>query len=583
MCCISFNHIIKTLLDNTTGHSPVTFLLDSGATMSVVRLDAIASEFRDRITKDISSTPVGANGSPLDVVGQIKIPVSIGTFKTDQVFVVVSKLTVDCLLGVDYLIANEVIINYKRHCVVIKGNEIPFTLTKGIASTVQSSQCCTTTVFETTVIPGRSIQLIEIALPDEVRFRSPLSALIEPLATAKLPQHLLAVRTLSPVLNNHALIQIMNMSPTSVKLYQGTKIGEATPLADVCLVETQNSNLPALNTCELPDIDLTGSTMSPAQHQELLALLNKYVDLFATEDDPLGRTSVVRHTIHTDSPPIRQPVRRQPVALQSTIHSEIQKMMQQGVIQHSFSPWSSPVVMVKNKDGAWRFCIDYRKLNGVTHRDAYPLPRIDATLDSLAGATLFTTLDLASGYWQVEVDPCDKEKTAFSTSQGHFEFNVMPFGLTNAPTTFQRLMECILAGLSGEQCLIYLDDVIIFSATFEEHLKRLGSVFERFRSAGLKLKLKKCQFAQKSVTYLGHIISNKGIEPDKAKLEAVINYPKSASSKEVKQFVGLSNYYRRFIPGYARIAEPLHQFLRKNSKGFHWTSVCDSSFNTLKS
>ena len=183
----------------------------------------------------------------------------------------------------------------------------------------------------------------------------------------------------------------------------------------------------------------------------------------------------------------------------------------------------------------------------------------------------------------MEVDPCDKEKTAFSTSQGHFEFNVMPFGLTNAPATFQRLMECILAGLSGEQCLIYLDDVIIFSATFEEHLERLGSVFERFRSAGLKLKLKKCQFAQKSVTYLGRIISNKGIEPDKAKLEAVINYPKPASSKEVKQFVGLSNYYRRFIPGYARIAEPLHQLLRKNSKGFHWTSVCDSSFNTLKS
>ena len=219
----------------------------------------------------------------------------------------------------------------------------------------------------------------------------------------------------------------------------------------------------------------------------------------------------------------------------------------------------------------------------MTYRDAYPLPRIDATLDSLAGATLFTTLDLASGYWQVEVDPSDKEKTAFSTSQGHFEFNVMPFGLTNAPATFQRLMECILAGLSGEQCLIYLDDVIIFSTTFEEHLERLMSVFERFRAAGLKLKLKKCQFAQSAVTYLGHIISDKGIEPDKTKLEAVTNYPTPSSSKEVKQFIGLANYYRRFIPGYASIAEPLHQLLRKNSKGFHWTEACDSSFNTLKS
>ena len=342
--------------------------------------------------------------------------------------------------------------------------------------------------------------------------KSPTSVLIEPLATAKLPHHLLAARTLSPVLNNHALIQVMNMSPTSVKLYQGTKIGEMTSLADIHLVETQDSKSPGINTCdhELPKIDMTGSTMSPAQQQELLTLLKQYTDLFATEDDPLGRTAVVRHTIHTDGPPIRQPVRRQPVALQSTINSEVQKMLEQGVIQHSFSPWSSPVVMVRKKDGAWRFCIDYRKLNEVTYRDAYPLPRIDATLDSLSGATLFTTLDLASGYWQVEVDPSDKEKTAFSTSQGHFEFNIMPFGLTNVPATFQRLMECILAGLSGEQCLIYLDDVIIFSATFEEHLKRLVSVFERFLSAGLKLKLKKCQFVQRSVTYLGHIISDKG-------------------------------------------------------------------------
>ena len=162
-------------------------------------------------------------------------------------------------------------------------------------------------------------------------------------------------------------------------------------------------------------------------------------------------------------------------------------MLNQHVIQPSFSPWSSPVVMVKKKDGSWRFCIDYHKLNAATHRDAYPLPKIDATLDSLAGSTLFTTVDLASGYWQVEVAPQDKEKTAFSTPKGHYEFNVMPFGLTNAPAMFQRLMECILAGLSGEQCLIYLDDIIIFSSPFEDHLLRLTSVFDRLRSAGLKL------------------------------------------------------------------------------------------------
>ena len=159
---------------------------------------------------------------------------------------------------------------------------------------------------------------------------------------------------------------------------------------------------------------------------------------------------------------------------------------------------------------------------------------MDATLDSLAGSTLFTTLDLASRYWQVEVEPQDKEKTAFSTPTHHYEFNVMAFGLTNAPATFQLLMECTLAGLSGEQCLIYLDDIIIFSSTFEQHLQRLASVFDRLCSAGLKLEAKKCSFARTHVTYLGHIISSKGIEPDRNKTAAVATYPTPQNNKEIK-------------------------------------------------
>ena len=219
--------------------------------------------------------------------------------------------------------------------------------------------------------------------------------------------------------------------------------------------------------------------------------------------------------------------------------------------------------MVKKKDDTWHFCIDYRKLNEVTHCDIYPLPRVDATLDSLAGSMFFTTLDLASGYWQVELEPNDKEKTAFSTSKGHFKFNVMPFGLTNAPATFQWLMECALAGLVGDQCLIYLDDIIIFSSTFNEHLKRLACVFDRLWAAGLKLKDKKCRFIQEQLTCLGHIISNKGIGPDKAKLTAVTAYLNPQTTKEVKQFIGISNYYRNFILSYAHIAEPLHCLLWK--------------------
>ena len=167
-----------------------------------------------------------------------------------------------------------------------------------------------------------------------------------------------------------------------------------------------------------------------------------------------GKTDVVKHSIRVKGLPVRQPLRRIPYSLQDSVSKEVKKMLHQGMIRENNSPWSSPVVMVKKEDGSWRFCIDFRKLNERTEKDAYPLPRIDETLEALAGSRFFSTLDLASGYWQVEVEENDRGKTAFSTREGHYEFNVMPFGLTNAPSTFQPLMECVLAGMTFEQCLI---------------------------------------------------------------------------------------------------------------------------------
>ena len=234
---------------------------------------------------------------------------------------------------------------------------------------------------------------------------------------------------------------------------------------DVCVVDATTTPDTHTHDTALPldDIDLSHSNISPQEKQQSLDVLNTFRDVFVVGGEPLGCTSVVQHDIQTSGPPIRQPLRRLPVALKRTVTEEVSKMLTQGVIRHSSSPWSSPVVL---EDKSWRFCVDYRKLNNVTHWDAYPLQRINTTLDSLNHCSLFTTLDLASGYWQVDVTEQDKEKTAFSTPNGHFEFNVMPFGLTNAPATFQRLMECVLAGLSGEQCLVYIDDIIISVSHF---------------------------------------------------------------------------------------------------------------------
>ena len=259
----------------------------------------------------------------------------------------------------------------------------------------------------------------------------------------------------------------------------------------------------------------------------------------------------------------------------------LSEMLERGIIRSSSSPWASPVVLVKKKDGTSRFCVDYRKVNSVTRKDAYPLPRVDDLFDTLAGSRLFSTLDLISGYWQVEVHPGDKEKTAFCTSEGLYEFNVMPFGLCNGPATFQRLMNLLLAGVQWSSCLVYLDDIIVLGKTFEDHLKHLSQVFQRLRDAKLKLKVKKCSLCRETVQFLGHVVSSKRIAADPAKIQRVVDWLVPTNKCEVQRFLGLISYYRRFIRNCSQIAKPLYQLIER-SKPFCWTVECDQAFQRLR-
>ena len=209
------------------------------------------------------------------------------------------------------------------------------------------------------------------------------------------------------------------------------------------------------------------------------------------------------------------------------------------------------------------------------------MPRIDDTLDTLSGSKWFSTLDLASGYWQVEMSDKDKQKTAFITNQGLYEFRVMPFGLCNAPATFEQLMERVLSGLQWQTCLVYIDDIIVYGDSFQLSMQRLQEVLTRIRKAGLKLSPKKCHLFQKSVNFLGHVVSHEGIQTDPVKTESVEKWPIPRTVTDVRSFLGLCSYYRRFVKGFAETARPLHRLTEK-TQNFVWSQECDNAFRELK-
>ena len=262
--------------------------------------------------------------------------------------------------------------------------------------------------------------------------------------------------------------------------------------------------------------------------------------------------------------PIKLRPYSKPLNNRKIIDETIDEMLDAKVIRRSRSPWRFPVVIVDKKDGSKRFCVDFRKLNQVTKKNSYPLHVIDDNLDLLGKAKYFTSLDLKCGYCQVLMNESDKEKTAFSCHQGLFEFNVMPFGLSNAPAVFQELMSVVFQGL-GDFAIEYLDDILVFSPTLEDHLQHLDTIFDRLGKHDLKLKLKKCNFLESEINYLGFIIGKGGIKPDPKKVEAIRFLPIPTCVREVRSFIGMSSYYRRFIPNFSEIAEPIIALTKKHA------------------
>lgn len=395
-------------------------------------------------------------------------------------------------------------------------------------------------------------------------------------------------------------VRLMFSSPSKVCMSRGTHIGDIHLFSDkdgytenvrnigVSFDDNRESSVMEKFETQLRELPRD-------QEGVMREIISEFLDVFSKNKFDLGFNCAVEHRIDTGgAAPVACATRRVPVALESKIDDLIEQLLEQKIIQPSESPWNSPIVVVAKKNGDVRMCIDYRKLNSLTRRPIFPIPDAQQICDTLHGSEYFSTIDLSQGYYQIPVADEDVEKTAFSTRMGHYEFLRMPFGLCSAPATFQQMMHKVLSNHNWEKCLIYIDDVLIFGRSAEEHYQRLRSVLQRIREAGLKLSPEKCVFMQREVEFLGHVIGKDGIKTSDTKIEKILKWPTPANEDQLRSFLGLCGYYRRFIKGYCYLAAPLEKLCqgtfqkskpnRKTTveRKLEWNEQHEQNFQKLK-
>ena len=550
-------------------------LVDTGSTSTLIS-DSVAKATGGLVKVYEGPAIKSICGSPIKIAGQITIPIEVeGSGPLEIEAVVIEGFKFDVLLGNDFNAAAGLIVDCKKS----EAYTEPKSHAKIEAILVHAS--------EAIKLPARSATIANVVLGQKSRDGVYLVTTGGKLYNKR---RVSLANSLIESQEGKAQVEVTNFNNFDVQIRPGTVLGESDP--SFCKEFLIDASDESRNSCWSTDdtkvVDFAegeiriGNSLSENEEDEIYKALAEYKDIFSFDSSNLGCCHDIEHNIDTgDSLPISRAPYRYSDPQRQEIRKQVGEMLEAGVISNSNSPWSSPVVLVKKKDGSYRMCVDLRKVNAVTKRDVYPLPNIEDALHSLRGAIYFSSLDLNNGYWQFPIKSSDREKTAFITQDGLYEFNKMPFGLTNAPALFQRAMDTILAGLKWNSCLVYLDDVVVFGPDFQTHLERLKLVFDRIREAGLTLKAKKCALGVKRMLFLGHIVDSEGIKMDPEKIVAVRDFPEPKTVTNIKSFIGLASYYRKFIKGFSKEIEPMTRLTRKNVE-FSWGPEQDMAFNSVK-
>lgn len=582
--------IKNTVVVNVNG-TRTNALCDTGASVSCISQAFLERAFpknKPHFETSTIKTIVGVGGTHHAVNGLISLDICFGTVKLSSKFYVVKDLHHSLIFGIDFMEKHRVTLDIPSKKFIIQDflKVCSLTTETGLARTIRSVG-----------IDPHS----EVNVPVKIsKTKSGTQVLLEPLESLS-RQNILGAKCLVTVTKGRAVLRVINPTDKPVYLNSNKTLAVVVPVDERCVysiddiaenqTELDNSLGPSdiessTRTTKLKfTFDLSDSDLNDTEKQKLLALLGKNSDIFSEGLHDLGCTTLQTHKIETgDAPPVSLPPYKQNPVVREATREWVDKMLENEIIEPSQSNWHSPVVLVKRAgSNEYRFAVDYRRLNKISKPQAFPLPTLSSIFDAIgeSNAQYFSSLDLGKAFWQVPLDPDSREKASFICAEGIFSFKKMPFGLSGAPATFQSLLMKVLRGISWKYVITYVDDVIIFSPTFERHCSDIQEVFNRLRKAGLKLSPGKCHFAKKKLNYLGHVISKEGIGPDPKKVEKIENLQAPTDQKGVKSLLGLVNWYKKFIPGYSKICAPLFQLLQKNTK-FVWTEKCQNALDILK-